>query len=76
MAEGFVGVYIWGGTLQKGATGIERLANSVALSLDAGFDTIRIAIGPNVVADYGLAPPGPCRGRPFARSGGCQASPA
>ena len=69
-AGGFVGVYIWGGTLQKGATGVGRLANSVALSLDAGFDTIRIAVGPNVVADYQLDP-GTCAGH---RSLGCFAA--
>ncbi len=69
-AASFVGVYIWGGTLQKGDTGVERLANSVALSLDAGFDTIRIAIGPNVVSDYQLDP-GTCAGH---RSLGCFAS--
>lgn len=69
-ATGFVGVYIWGGTLQKGANGVERLANSVALSIDAGFDTVRIAVGPNVVADYQLDP-ATCAGR---RSLGCFAT--
>ncbi len=69
-AAGFVGVYIWGGTLEKGDNGVGRLANSVALSLDAGFDTIRIAVGPNVVADYQLDP-GTCAGH---RSLGCFAA--
>lgn len=54
----------------EGDTGVERLANSVALALDTGFDTIRIAVGPNVVADYGLDP-GTCVGH---RSLGCFAT--
>ena len=61
---GFVGAYIWGGTLtSRHASGsAERFYDSVDHALAAGFDTIRFKIGVGQVADYALGPD-PCAGR-------------
>ena len=61
---GFVGAYIWGGTLtSRHASGsAERFYDSVDHALAAGFDTIRFKIGVGQVADYALGPD-PCAER-------------
>jgi hypothetical protein len=57
-ALGWVGTYIWGGLVSQG-TGAQQVYNSVNHVLVAGFDTVRLKIGPSQAADYGLSPD-PC----------------
>ncbi len=55
LAEGWVGAYVWGGVITKSA-GVQRFYDTIFAVLDAGFDTVRIAPGPNAIDEVTLAP--------------------